>query len=192
MKNNKHTLLKYLFKTPLLLGVLAFLASCENDIQKIKELTAKQDSAIVSAKNIEMKYTTLGINNVLLKAPELNRYIESNKKSYLEFPQGMHISFYNDSGRVTSTLKANYSIYYEDEGRWIARYNVEATNETGEILNTEYLIWLQNEAKIKSDQFVKITTPDGIIYGDGFESDQTFSSWEVVNGRGLINVETDE
>ncbi|MGD9994687.1 MAG: LPS export ABC transporter periplasmic protein LptC [Salinivirgaceae bacterium] len=192
VKNKTHSILIYLLKTPILLGVLAFLTSCENDIQKIKELTAKQDSAIVSAKNIEMKYTTLGINNVLLKAPELNRYVEFNKKSHLEFPKGMHISFYNDSGRVTSTIRANYSIYYEDEGRWIARYDVEATNETGEVLNTEYLIWLQNEQIIKSDQFVKITTPDGIIYGDGFESDQTFSSWEVVNGRGLINVETDE
>lgn len=181
-----------MLKTPIIIGVLAFLWSCENDIQKVKELTAKQDSAIVSAQNIEMRYTTNGINNVIMNAPVLNRYIDEGKKTYLEFPDGMKLRFYNDSGQVTSTMRANYSIYYEDEGKWIARYDVEATNENGETLNTEYLVWLQNEQKISSDQFVKITTADGIIYGDGFVSDQTFSSWEVLNGRGVINFESDE
>jgi LPS export ABC transporter protein LptC len=188
----KNNILTILLKTPLFIGVLVFLCSCENDIQKVKELTAKQDSAIVSAQNIEMRYTTRGINNVIMNAPILNRYMDEGKKSHLEFPKGMILKFYNDSGQVTSTMRANYSIYYEDEGRWIARYDVEATNETGEILNTEYLVWMQNEQKISSDQFVKITTADGVIYGDGFVSDQSFSSWEVINGRGVINFESDE
>lgn len=181
-----------MLKTPLLLGVLAFFASCENDIKQVQELTAKQDSAIVSATNIEIRYTTNGINHMVMKAPVLNRYLAGEKKSYLDFPEGMHLKFFNDSGQVISTLKSDYAIYYEDEGRWIARYNVEAVNEKGETLNTEYLVWLQKEEKIMSDQFVKITTADDVLYGDGFESDQTFSSWEVVNGRGVINFETDE
>lgn len=169
-----------------------FFTSCENDIKKVQELTAKQDSAIVSAKNIQMHYTTNGINNILMKAPVLNRYINEKGKSHLEFPEGMDLTFYDQKGDVTSTIRADYSIYFEDEGRWIAKFNVVATNEKGETLNTEYLIWLQNEKKIMSDQFVKINTSDGVIYGDGFESDQTFSSWEVVNGRGVINIQENE
>ncbi len=192
MKTKPYHLLNLFVRTPLLLGVLVFLWGCENNIEKVKELTAKQDSAIVSARNIEMIYTTKGIYNVLMKAPLLNRYIEEKQKTYLEFPEGVSLFFYDEKGDVTSTLKANYSIYYEDEGRWIARYDVVAVNDKGETLNTEYLIWLQKEAKISSDQFVKVSTADGIIYGDGFESDQTFSSWEVINGRGVINMNNNE
>lgn len=173
------------------IGVLLFFAGCENDIKKVQELTARQDSALVTAHNIEMRYTTNGVNNVLMKAPVLSRYV-NGKKSHLEFPNGMNLTFFDKKGIITSTIKADYSIYYEDEGRWIAKYNVVATNEKGEVLNTEYLIWLQNEQKIKSDQFVKIKTVDGIFYGDGFESDQTFNSWEIVNMRGTINFQEHE
>jgi len=181
-----------LIKTPLIIGVLFFMYACENDIQKVKELTAKQDSAIVSARNIEMLYTTNGITKVLLKAPLLHRYLDDKQKSHLEFPEGLWITFYDEFGEVSSKLRANYSIYYEDEGKWIARYDVEAVNKNNEILNTEYLIWMQKEAKISSDQFVKFTTVDGILYGDGFISDQTFSSIEIINTRGDINFSENE
>ncbi|MFA6402273.1 MAG: LPS export ABC transporter periplasmic protein LptC [Salinivirgaceae bacterium] len=192
MKTKPYNLLNIFVRTPLLLGVLVFLWGCENDIEKVKELTAKQDSAIVSARNIEMIYTTKGIYNVLMKAPLLNRYIEEKQKTYLEFPEGVSLFFYDEKGKVTSTLKANYSIYYEDEGRWIARYDVVAVNDKGETLNTEYLIWLQKEKTISSDQFVKVSTADGVLYGDGFVSDQTFSSYEIINNRGEINFTENE
>lgn len=168
------------------------MVACHNDIQQVNKITTARDTAVMSAKNIEMTYTVNGINSMMMKAPILNRYLEKGEISYSEFPKGIEIYFYNDSGFVTSQLHANYSIYYEKEGRWEAKYDVEAINEKGEKLNTEYLVWLRNEEKITSDQFVKVTNPDGIIYGDGFTSNQNFTSWEVINGRGVINIDTDE
>ncbi|MBI9067810.1 MAG: LPS export ABC transporter periplasmic protein LptC [Salinivirgaceae bacterium] len=179
-------------KTPFFIGVLIFFASCKNDIQEVKEITSTHDTAIMSAKNIEMHYTTNGINNMKMISPLLNRYLENGESSYSEFPKGLEIFFYDEEGKVTSSLKANYSIYFEKEGKWEAKYDVEAINEKGEKLNTEYLVWLSDEHKIYSDQFVKVTNSDGIIYGDGFESNEDFTSWEVINGRGVINIETDE
>lgn len=184
-----------IIKTPyVLLGVFVFLiSSCENDIQKVRELTAKQDSALIIAQKVEINYTTYGIKTVLMKTPELRKYSEKNEESYIEFPKGIKMYFYDKDGKVSSTLKANYSIYYEEEGRWIAKYDVEAINKKGERLNTEYLIWLRDKQTISSDQFVKITTNDGIIYGDnGFTSDQTFSNWEVINGRGTLNINSSD
>jgi LPS export ABC transporter protein LptC len=172
-----------LLKAPLFLGVFIFMFSCENDIQEIRELTAKQDSAIYSAFNVEIKYSTNGKTTGLMKAKVLNRFIEADGKTYInEFPEGMHMIFYNKEGKATSNLKSNYSIYYEDEGRWIAKYDVEVVNENNEKLNTEYLIWLRDEEKITSDQWVKITTEDGVFYGDnGFVSNQEFTSWKIFN-----------
>ena len=172
---------------------LLIFASCENDIQQVNDLTLKQDSAILSATNVEITYTNNGIRTVLMKSPELRRYVNNVDKPYLEFPQGLKMFFYDKKGDITSTLRANYSIYYEEEGKWIAKYDVEAVNEEGEQLNTEYLIWLRDEETISTDQFVKITTNDGIIYGDdGFVSNQSFTKWEVINGRGVIDIDTDE
>ena len=176
-----------------MLGVFVFITSCENDIQEVRELTIRQDSAVVSAEIVEISYTTNGKINALMKAPKLNRYLLEDEKPYLEFPEGMQMFFYNDSGNVSSSIKSNYSIYYEEEGKWIAKYDVEAVNDKGEKLNTEYLVWLRAKEEISSDQFVKITTTDGIIYGDdGFVSNQSFTKWEVINGRGILNIDTDD
>lgn len=170
-----------------------FLFSCENDIEQVKELTARQDSAIISAQQVKIVYTTNGKKNVVMDAPELDRYQDGKENSIIEFPKGLKMYFYDETGKETSSLRANYSIYYEKEGKWIAKYDVEAVNEDGVKLNTEYLVWLQNEALIKTDHFVKVTTNEGIIYGDdGFVSDQTFSEWEVINGRGVLNVNGNE
>lgn len=166
-----------------------FLASCENDIEEVQKLSAKVDSAIVSAKHIEMKYTINGKLQVHMTAPELNRYVEQGGKIYTDFPKGMHLTFFNDEGVESSTLKANYSIYWESDGIWEAEFDVVATNDKGEQLNTEYLIWHQNEEKISTDRDVKMTTTDGVIYGDGFISNQDFTSWEVINGRGVIDID---
>jgi LPS export ABC transporter protein LptC len=188
-------ILKYIAqKTPYILGVFVFfISSCENDIKKVRELTAKQDSAIISAENVEINYTTKGVKTVLMKAPELRKFSEKDNESYIEFPKGINMYFYDENGNVSSTLRANYSIYYEEEGKWIAKYDVEAVNEKGEKLNTEYLIWLRDKQTISTDQFVKITTKDGVIYGDdGFVSDQSFSNWEVINGRGTLNIDTND
>lgn len=183
----------FLFKTPIIiLGVLLLFTRCENDISKVQELTAKQDSAIVSVTDIEMTYTINAKIQIFMKAPELNRFIEADGKSYSDFPKGVYLEFYNENGIKTSSLRANYSIFHESEGLWEAFYNVEAINEKNEKLNTEYLVWNQKEERIWSDKFVTMTTQDGVIYGDGFESDQEFSSWEIVHGRGVINVDENE
>jgi LPS export ABC transporter protein LptC len=181
----------YFFKALIFLGALTFFASCENDIQKVNELATQNDSAIMKAKNVEMTRSVRGIINLRMSAPELRQFENEPGKTLIEFPSGVNMIFYDSSGTVISTMKANYSIYYEQKGIWEARYNVEVVNQKGEKLNTEYLVWNQKEEKITSDQFVKMTTLDGIFYGDGFESDQNFNHYEVINGRGVMNIDNE-
>ncbi len=191
--NNILSLLKYKkLITPIFIGVFAILYSCENDIKKVQELTAKQDSALISVTNIEMKYTVNGLSQMIMKAPLVNRFVEQNKNSYMEFPKGMFMCFYDSTGNVSSTIRSNYSIYYEDKGIWEARYDVEAVNDKGDKLNTEFLLWDRNKEELSSNQRVKMTTTDGIIYGQGFISNQSFDKWEVLNGTGIINIDKNE
>ena len=74
-----------------------------------------------------------------------------------------------------------------------AHSNVVVNNyETDEQLNTEELIWDQRKEFIYSNKFVKITTGDGVLYGDGLESDQTFSSRRIINPSGEILVDEED
>lgn len=193
LKTNKNTWLKgLLIKTPIIIGVFMLLFACENDIEQVREISAKHDSATISAKMIEISYSAHGLQKVLMTAPKLERYAKGKKDVTLIFPDGMQIIFYDSVGNQASMLRAKYSIYYESDGIWEATNDVVAQNEKGEQLNTEFLVWNQKDHTISSDQLVKMSTEDGIIYGDGFISDQQFSSWEIQNSRGVININMDE
>jgi hypothetical protein len=61
-------------------------------------------------------------------------------------------------------------------------------NKDGEKLNTEHLIWDENQKKILSDAFVKITTAKEIIMGKGLESNQDFTQYQIKEVTGTIQL----
>jgi len=111
------------------------------------------------------------------------------KEPYIELTEGINLVFYDDYGDITSHLTANYAINYEQEDRMEARSDVVLINVAGEKLNTEHLIWNQKKGIMYSEEFVKITTADEIIWGEGFESNQSFTNFKIKHIKGTILVE---
>jgi LPS export ABC transporter protein LptC len=89
-------------------------------------------------------------------------------------------------------MTAEYGISYPDKKEIIVRRNVEILNVKGEVLNTEELRWDQKTGKIITDRFVKITTKDQIITGQGLISDQSFTDWEILEVSATLNVPHDQ
>ena len=162
------------------------LFSCENDLNKVKLYSKGKISPQESAKNIKILYSDSAHVEVELIAPLLNRYETENP--YIEMPKGFNAIFYNDKLDVKSKLNANYGIRYERDQRMEARKNVTVINEKGDMLNTEHLIWDERKAKLYSNEFVKITTKDEIIFGNGFEANQDFSKYKIFNIKGTISL----
>jgi LPS export ABC transporter protein LptC len=106
------------------------------------------------------------------------------------FPEGFRVDFYDSVMNITSTITGNYGIHYRKREIMEARQNVVVTNfETGERLDTEELIWDQKKELIYSNKFVKISSEDGVIYGDGLEAEQDFSKRKIINPSGEIEVQ---
>ncbi|MBI4930167.1 MAG: LPS export ABC transporter periplasmic protein LptC [Bacteroidetes bacterium] len=163
-------------------------SSCQTDIKTINLITSAKNLPSESMKDAEIMYSDSGKVKMKLMAVQLDRYVD---KQYIEFPLGVKILFYNDSMKIDSQLKADYGIRYEKEGRMDAKRNVEVVNVKGEKLNTEHLIWDEAKDKIYTEAFVKITTADEIIYGDGLESNQDFTKYKIKNIKGTINLKDD-
>jgi len=168
---------------------LLFLSSCQTDIQTINQLTSVKNLPSESMKDAEIMYSDSAKVKMKLTAPQLDRYVE---KQYIEFPQGVKILFYNDSMKVTSQLKADYGIRYEKEGKMEAKRNVEVVNVKGDKLNTEHLIWDEAHGKIYTEAFVKITTAEEVLLGDGLESNQDFTKYKILNPTGTISLKDEE
>ncbi|MCH8330090.1 MAG: LPS export ABC transporter periplasmic protein LptC [Bacteroidetes bacterium] len=145
---------------------------------------------VETGKETEILYSEDGIIKVKIVGKEIKRH--KGEKAYSEFTKGVRVYFYNADLKVKSRLTAEYGIKYDHDPEMTVRNNVVVLNTKGERLNTEELIWHEEEQKISSDKFVKITTPEEIIYGDGFESNQDFTNYRIKKIRGTIAIKEDE
>jgi LPS export ABC transporter protein LptC len=140
---------------------------------------------VESGVKVEYFYSEFAILKTKMTALLMNRY--EMPEPYIEFPKGFMIEMYDSAGNISSTISANWARRYEGKQLFEARYDVVVVDKVeNKILNTNYLIWDERQNKIFSDQFVKITTPDKIIFGDGFESDQEFNEYKILQPKGEI------
>lgn len=174
------------FRVFLLVLFTGVLSSCENDIEKVTLITSKKSQAVETSADLQILYSDSSRVKVKINTPVLNRY--SGEKPLTEMPKGLHVEFYDELMQVTSTLTANFALRHDNEGLMEARNNVVVVNKKGEKLNTEHLVWNEKTAKIYSDEFVKITTPDKIILGDGFEANQDFTNYKIFKIKGTITL----
>lgn len=168
--------------------LLAF-TSCENDLQTINLLGGGKDAPSETMKDPEILYSDSGKVKMKLTGSVLERY--SGERPHIIFPKGVNMTFYDDSGKVNSTLKAEYGIRYEAEGGMEAKRNVEVVNVKGDKLNTEHLIWEEGKDRIYTKEFVKITQGRDVIYGDGLESNQDFTVYKILKPKGVFTLSED-
>ncbi|UCG28917.1 MAG: LPS export ABC transporter periplasmic protein LptC [Bacteroidales bacterium] len=164
------------------------LYSCKNDIEEINTLTSVSNLPTQSIRDFESIYSDSAKIQILVKAPEVNRYGNA-AEPYVEFPNGIEVYFYDEFEQVNSMLTAKSALYHESEELWEARDSVVAINVDGEILNTDLLFWDEKRQLIYSNKFVKITTVNEVILGEGFEANQDFTDWVIKKPKGTIYLE---
>lgn len=169
---------------------MLLMSACENDIEKVSLVTGKQKLPVETSTQLELLYSDSARVKVKVTTPLLNRF--AGDKPYTELPKGVDIKFYDQNLQVTSTLTSKYAIRRDGEGIMEARNDVVVVNEKGEKLNTEHLVWNERTQKITSDEFVKITTPDKIIFGKGFEANQNFTNYKIFKISGTITIDKNE
>jgi LPS export ABC transporter protein LptC len=167
---------------------LLFMGSCENDIRQINMTSTPDTLAVETIQDINVAQSENGKLSLVLTGPLMERY--EGDDPYIEFPEGVHVIFYDTLRRIKSELSANYGISFEKRNIMEARGNVVVINHLkNEQLDTEHLIWDRNKKIIYSEVFVKVTTPDKIIFGEnGLTSDEQFESWKLKKVRGDIRV----
>jgi len=146
----------------------------------------------LSGKEVTMLYSDSTVLKIRLQAPQMQKFEKGVKEPMTIMPKGLFVTFFDPQQKVTTTLKADYGIRYERSQRMEVKYNVEVVNVNGEKLNTEHLTWDEQKQKIISNAFVKITTAKEIITGNGLESNQDFTQYEIKEITGTIRLEKGE
>jgi LPS export ABC transporter protein LptC len=173
--------------------MLLLYAGCENDIERINMLTDDTEVPTVQGQNIEVIYSDSAKVKVQILAPIYKQYPHA-KRPYMEFEKGMEVYFYDDSAKIESEIRADYTIYYMEEGLWHATGNVVAQRfDNGDALFTDDLYWDQNEELIYSDTYTRVHSEENTLYGrNGFRSNQDLTNWQLIGSSGTINVQDEE
>lgn len=163
--------------------------SCENSISEIQQLSQNQENLPASTSlDVIMQFSDSGKVQIRLITPVLERYT-GLKSPYNLLPQGVEIQFIDSFGELEATVISNHGIHYPNKNILELSDDVRVIHRNGDLLNSEHLIWNAKTQKISSENFVKITTSDEIMYGDGFEANQDFTNYRINNIKGIISIE---
>lgn len=193
MSDAANNIIGSLYRIIVALAVILLFSGCENDIERINMLTDENVVPRVRGTNVKVIYSDSAKVKVQILAPSFQQFPDV-ERPYMEFPEGMEVYFYDDSLRIESEIRADYTIYYTEERLWHATGNVVAKRlDNGDALNTEELFWDEGEKFIYSNSFTRIQNEDGTFYGKrGFESHQDLSNWQLKGTSGTVNVSDEE
>ncbi|HXB11559.1 MAG TPA: LPS export ABC transporter periplasmic protein LptC [Bacteroidia bacterium] len=161
------------------------LCSCENNIDTVNLITAKDNTLLQSEVNATYVYTDSSKTKFKLTAPLMNNY-GGKEDPHQDCPKGINVDFYDDSMHVTSHINANYAIRHVKTNIFEADGNVVVVNKKGERLTSEQLFWDGAKHSIYTQKFVTIKTATEILYGDGLQSNEDFTDYRITNIRGTV------
>ena len=160
----------------LLLSASILMMACENDEQKVNAFFQKK-MGVDQADSIESYISQSGIMRARLIAPVFLRYQDSSTRIVL--PKTLHVDFYDSLKNIESKMDAMQAYYYENKNIVYLKDSISVYNIKGDTLFCKELTWDQNLAKFFTEKYVRIHTPDMIMYGKGLSAPQDFNTFEI-------------
>jgi LPS export ABC transporter protein LptC len=171
-----------MFRAAFLTGCF-FIISCENDINKVRELN-KKAVGIEEGKEIESYLSQDGKVKAKLNAPIMLRYLYDTPK--VVFPKNLLVDFFNDSTKLESKLFAKYGEYIENDNKVFLKDSVVVFNVSGDTLLCQELYWDQVKSIFYTEKNVVIRKPDQKVYGNGLIADQAFKWFTIKHPHNSI------
>ena len=146
----------------------------------------EKDIDVEVADSVKFIYKEGAYIRAIVTGKTVKRY--TNTQNKLVFPDGLLVKFYEQLNMI-SVLKANYAENDDAQQTINVSGNVYMENARNEIIETTQLTWNIRTKKIYTDKSIKIRTPDNIIYGVGFDSDEDFSNYTIRKVNGIVAVD---
>lgn len=177
----------------LLLGALV-LAACARQEDAIPPGVALEDRPDQETWDVALALSMEGQPRAFVRAPYLARY-ERADSTFARFgPAGpadttrVEVQVY-DAGRLTATVEADRLLYLDQRRRFVAEGRVVVETETGKTLHSETLTWDEADRRLRTDGFVRITTPTERLQGYRLVADEDLETYTLARITGQVTVE---
>jgi LPS export ABC transporter protein LptC len=162
------------------------MLSCENDINDINRIYASQSSNIEIITGVEILYSDSARLKVRITGDSLKRY-QTPPELKDVFTHGVKFEFFDENGRLSSTLTAKKAERNYQRQQVICTDSVTFKGAKGEEIFTNELIWDEAKELIYTDKFVRLSRPNEVVYSYGFKSDQKLEKYELTAVSGVLD-----
>ena len=170
--------------------VLLLLTACRNDIEQVRAITDKNTHPVQTSHNAVYSFSEKGKMQTRLEATLLEQFELEGDEDYLLASNGFTMIFFDASEQEDARISARNGKYEEKKKTLTAWDAVVLMNKSGEKLETEQLVYLQDSARIVTDKPVVITLVGGtVLRGRGLESNDSFTKYRILQPTGDIMVE---
>ena len=170
------------FLVPLL---CCLLTGCVNDPADVETLRQRNEPNVEVATGVRMIYSDSATVRVIVTAPTMHNYTDLSEARQ-EFPDGLHLTFFDELQDSSSTLIAKWGVYRQRQNEITVRDSVVWESVDKQRLETEELNWDEKNGRIHTSKFVILQQPDYLITGYGLEADQGFENAKVLEVEGRI------
>ena len=179
------------FKFLNILSFLLLFTSCRNDMSVINKFIDEETEPDLVGDNIEVLYTDSALLKMRMFATHVRQF-SSAAEPRDEFPEGLHVWFYEKTGEVKAEITANWAKHDTVTDIWEARDNVVITNSDGRKLETEQFFWEPKKGIVYSEKYTKITDAEGqVATGIKFSANQDFTNAELIKGKATLIMKDD-
>jgi LPS export ABC transporter protein LptC len=160
-----------------------------NDLETIQKITFDTKSPDESTKDLHIVFSETGYARVEIFAALAETF--HGDKNITRVKDSLRVNFFDEKGKVVSTLTALYGEINYTNGTIIVRDSVRLFNfDKKQTLETEALYWNQKDSSIYSLSQVIVRSPKGIVIGkEGIRTKQDFSKYELLKPEGKIELE---
>lgn len=128
--------------------------------------------------DMEFAQSDMGFVQMRMTAPLMEHFQyseESETVSYDLYSNGFHVKLYTPDGALETEINSNQAKHETTYGKesWSAFGDVVIINHIKqERVESDTIYWDRASQKIHTDCYVKITSPQGVMQGNGMESDE--------------------
>ncbi|MEQ8573967.1 MAG: LPS export ABC transporter periplasmic protein LptC, partial [Fulvivirga sp.] len=106
-----------------IISLLLIISACGNTDKEISDLQP-YEGPINMAEDMVLYRSETATLRVKLVTPKFLEFASGDR----EFPEGLYMEFFDETGKMTTTLKADEARYFKEEDHWRGRGNVVIKN----------------------------------------------------------------
>ncbi len=175
---------------PALLFSMLLLSACENDLKKIKEISANfVNLPIDTTRGVDVIYSDSAFVKGRMTTPVMIHYSYTKVTPYYIMPRGVKVVFYDKNIQEDGNIIADSAVYREVDKLIEFYKNVVYTTAKGDTFKSDELIWDQVKKTMYSNKPVQIILKSGdVMNGINFKSDDKLQYPIMDSGTGVFDV----